>query len=125
MRIDIKPLDLEEQTISESTELFIELTPTYVRYKAKFTAEELTSAHDPYSGWTTKQRDFDWRIHKNAITSIDRTFLSDQKIWKIILTVTGSNVDVDIYIRRQSECERVYEIIFNYLFDILCPASSL
>lgn len=125
MRIDIKPVTLEQQKIFDSTELFIELMPTYIRYKAKFIAEEPTDPEDQYCTWVTKERDFDWRIHKNAITSIDRTYTSNQNVWKIILTVSGSDTDVDIFFRKQSECERVYDIIFNYLFDIPCNTLAL
>lgn len=125
MRIDIKPINLEQQQVTKLTEMFIQLTPAYIRHRIAFTADEPINEDDVMCGWKAVHHDCDWRIKKEVISSIDRVYNSDKKFWKIILSVTGSNADVKLFFRQKEECERVYEIIFDYLFPAPCPTSSL
>lgn len=119
MRIELKPLDLERQKDIDPQVFFVELTPGYLQYRAMFTAKEPDNEYDPDLGWHSVYRDFDWRIQRGALTSIDKVYKEEHDLWKIIITISGSNTDVELFFDLQADCCAAYEVLCNYLFDPL------
>src|SRR5690348_15434 len=107
-RIDIKPVSLQFQKITEAKEIYLEIYERYIKYVVRFAADEPLIEDDENSGWENIITDFEVIALKKNIAGIEKTYIEKQHHWKVSIMVSGFAFDIQMFFKRQSEMEPVY-----------------
>lgn len=85
-KIDIPSIDLENQRITDFTELSLEIRDNSVIYTARFYADEPVDTNDIELGWHNVFNSFRVVATKNNIAGIEKNWLSDAKKWAVYIS---------------------------------------
>lgn len=115
-KIHIPQLDLENQKITDFTELSLEIRDNSVLYTARFYAEEPIDEDDKSLGWENVFNAFSLVASKDKISGIEKCWLKVAKKWGVYIFVSGFDNDIKAYFKRESEAEAVYQKLHNWLY---------
>jgi hypothetical protein len=113
-RIEIKHFDLEFEKNIQTTEAFIELHDTYFRYVSIHDSEVPKDKDDVNMGWEEKYHDFDIRVKRENIVSVEKYWNDKHNFWQLELEANGYPNTVNLYFEKNNE------VLMKEAFDKLC-----
>lgn len=116
-KINIPSTDLENQKITDFTELSLEIRENSVAYSARFYADEPKDENDKGLGWHNVFNCFKLIASKGNIAGIEMTWLGHAKKWSIIILVNGFPNDIKIYFKREGEAQNVFNKLHKWLYE--------
>jgi hypothetical protein len=88
-KINIPAIDLENQKITDFTELSLEIRENSVMYTARFYADEPKDENDKDLGWHNVFNAFKLVASKNNIAGIEVNWLNHAKKWSVLILIDG------------------------------------
>lgn len=116
-KINIPGIDLENQKITDFTELSLEIRDNSVVYTARFYADEPKKEDDKDLGWHNVFNSFTTIASKDCIAGIEKSWLSQAKRWAVYIFVSGFANDVKTYFKRESEAEELFNKLHKWLYE--------
>jgi hypothetical protein len=116
-KITITHLDLENQKITDFTEMSFEIRDNSVMYTARFYADEPVDTNDKELGWHNVFNSFCVIATKNNIAGIEKNWLSDVKKWAVYVFVDGFSNDLKMYFKREGEAQNVFDKLHKWLYE--------
>lgn len=118
IRIDIKLFDLPAEKRAETLECFIELNKKYLRYKAEYYSSQIKNAEDVSMGWEDTYNNWDLKIKKDALVSVEKYWDNKHNYWRIEIESFGYPNVIKLYFEQEDEDEmyRVLTLLTNYIF---------
>jgi|ERR1051325_7984900 hypothetical protein len=116
-KINIPSLDLENQKITDFTELSLEIRENSVMYTARFYADEPKNEADKELGWENVFNSFKLVATKGAIAGIEINWLDRAKKWSVLILVAGFSNDIKMYFKRESEAQTVFDKLHKWLYE--------
>lgn len=116
-KINIPSIDLENQKITDFTELSLEIRDNSLAYTARFYADEPKEENDKGLGWHNVFNSFRTIASKNNIAGIEKSWLSQAKKWAVYIFVNGFANDMKMYFKRESEAEEVFNKLHKWLYE--------
>jgi hypothetical protein len=115
--IEIKPISLSKQEVTESIECYLKFNDTYLEYRMNFWAKDkgpdiITGADDePYAIDCTRI------IKREAVTEIMMEYIPSEDVWSIIIEATGTTF-VRMYLKTERETKHVYKTALAWVSEI-------
>jgi len=116
-KINIPQIDLENQKITDFTELSLEIRENSVMYTARFYADEPKDANDKELGWENVFNAFKLVASKQNIAGIEINWIDRAKKWSVLILVTGFSNDIKMYFKRESEAQTVFDKLHKWLYE--------
>lgn len=116
-RIDIPNIDLENQKVTDFTELSLEIRDNSVMYTVRFYADELKDENDKGLGWENVFNSFKLIATKQNIAGIEISWLNHAKKWSVLILVNGFSNDIKIYFKRESEAQSLFDKLHKWLYE--------
>lgn len=119
-KIEIKHFDLEFERNMQTTESFVELHDTYLRYKAIYDSEIPKDKEDLTMGWKDAYYNFDLRIKREHFVSVEKFWIDKSEQWRLELEASGYPSTVNLYYSKNDEVEmlEVFEKLFKWVFNL-------
>lgn len=117
-KIEIKHFDLEFERNFQTTESYLELHDTYLRYVAKYDSEHPKDREDLLAGWEERFHDFDTRIKRDAFISVEYYWNDKNNYWQLEMEANGYPVAITLYFEKGNEKEMntVFFKLFAWVF---------
>lgn len=116
-KINIPSLDLENQKITDFTELSLEIRNNSVMYTARFYADEPKDENDKELGWHNVFNAFRLVAAKQNIAGIEINWLDHAKKWSVLIIVSGFNNDIKMYFKREGEAQSMFDKLHKWLYE--------
>lgn len=116
-KIDIPAIDLENQKITDFTELSLVIRENSVMYTARFYADEPKDENDKELGWNNVFNSFKLVAAKQNIAGIEINWLNHAKKWSVLILVDGFNNDIKMYFKREGEAQNVFDKLHKWLYE--------
>lgn len=116
-KIAIPSIDLENQKITDFTELSFEIRDNSVMYTARFYADEPKDENDKELGWHNVFNAFKLVADKRNIAGIEINWLDHAKKWSVLILVDGFNNDIKMYFKREGEAQNVFDKLHKWLYE--------
>jgi hypothetical protein len=116
-KINIPQIDLENQKITESIELSIEIRDNSIVYTGRFYADEPKDTEDKNLGWENVFNSFRLVAAKDKISGIEKNWLPKAKRWTVYIFVDGIAADIKVYFKRESEAETFFDKLHKWLYE--------
>lgn len=116
-KINIPRIDLENQKITDLTELSIEIRENSVCFIGRFYADEPIDANDKNLGWEQVFNCFKVVASKQNIAGIEKSWRHQAKKWGIFIFVNGFSNDITFYFKRESDAEEMFGKLHNWLYE--------
>lgn len=116
-KIDIPSLDLENQKITDFTELSLEIRENCIMYTARFYADEPKDENDKGLGWENVFNCFKLVASKQNIAGIEINWLDHAKKWSVLILVNGFSNDIKLYFKREGEAQNVFDKLHKWLYE--------
>lgn len=117
MKIDIPAIDLENQKITDFTELSLVIRDNCVEYTARFYADEPKDENDKELGWHNVFNAFRLIAKKENIAGIEINWLNHAKKWSVLILVNGFSNDIKMYFKREGEAQSVFDKLYKWLYE--------
>lgn len=117
MKIDIPAIDLENQKITDFTELSLVIRDNCVEYTARFYADEPKDENDKELGWHNVFNAFRLIAKKENIAGIEINWLNHAKKWSVLILVNGFSNDIKMYFKREGEAQVVFDKLYKWLYE--------
>jgi hypothetical protein len=116
-KIDIAAIDLENQKITDFTELSLDIRDNSVVYTARFYADEPVDTNDKELGWHNVFNSFKVTAAKKNIAGIEKSWVSNAKKWAVYIFVDGFANDLKMYFKREGEAQTVFDKLHKWLYE--------
>lgn len=116
-KINIKPVSLEDQKLTDVTELFIEIRDNSLYYSCRFYADEPKNPDDKELGWNNVFNRFRTIASKDKIAGIELNYLPNARKWGVYIMVTGFTSDIKVFFKKESEANAVLEKLHAWLYE--------
>lgn len=116
-KINISSLDLENQKITDFTELSLEIRDNSVMYAARFYADEPKDENDKELGWHNVFNSFNVIAAKKNIAGIEKSYVCHAKKWAVYIFVDGFANDLKMYFKREGEAQNVFDKLHKWLYE--------
>lgn len=116
-KINIPSTDLENQKITDFTELSLEIRDHSVIYTARFYADEPVDINDKGLGWENVFNSFKTVASKQNVAGLEISWLNHAKKWTVIIIVNGFNNDIKMYFKREGEAQNVFDKLHKWLYE--------
>lgn len=116
-KINIPQIDLENQKITDFTELSLEIRDNSVMYAARFYADEPKDENDKELGWHNVFNRFRLVASKSNIAGIEINWLNHAKKWSVLILVDGFQNDIKMYFKRESEAQSLFDKLHKWLYE--------
>lgn len=116
-KINIPQLNLENQKVTESIELSIEIRNNSIVYTGKFYADEPKDTEDKGLGWENVFNSFRLVAAKDKISGIEKSWVTNSKKWIVYIFVDGIASDIKVYFKRESEAEEFFHKLHKWLYE--------
>jgi hypothetical protein len=116
-KIDIPAIDLENQKITDFTELSLEIRDNSVVYTARFYADEPKDENDKELGWHNVFNCFKLVASRENIAGIEINWLAHAKKWSVLILVNGFQNDIKMYFKREGEAQNVFDKLHKWLYE--------
>ena len=115
-KIDIKPIQLENQKIKECTEFYLEIRDNSILYAARFFAEEPINEDDKELGWKSVFNCFKIVAEKENIAGIEKNY-TKYKYWSVYVSVLGFATDIKMFFKLESEAVEIFDKLHKWLYE--------
>ena len=115
--IDIKPMHLRNQKMSNDGELRLEFYDGYFKYIGNFYADEPKDREDHSLGWETVYNYFEVVVDKRFVAAYEKAWAHSYEHWSIYISVNGMNDDIKLFFKTQKEADAVMDKLTHYLYD--------
>jgi hypothetical protein len=116
-KINLQGINLENQKITDFTELSLEIRDSSVVYTARFYADEPIDTNDKELGWHNVFNSFKVVAARNNIAGIEKSWLNDAKKWAVYIFVNGFSIDLKMYFKREGEAQNVFDKLHKWLYE--------
>lgn len=116
-KINIEPVNLEDQKISDFTELYIEIRDNSLLYCCRFYADEPNNIEDKSLGWSNVFNRFRTAATKSNIAGIELQYLPKAKKWGVYIMVNGFASDMKLFFKKEAEANTVYDKLHAWLYE--------
>lgn len=116
-KISLSSIDLENQKITDFTELSLEIRDSSVMYTARFYADEPKDENDKELGWQNVFNAFRLVASKSKIAGLELCWLDHAKKWKVLILVNGFQNDIKMYFKREGEAQSVFDKLHKWLYE--------
>lgn len=116
-KISIPAIDLENQKVTDFTELSLVIRDNSVAYTARFYADEPKDENDKGLGWDNVFNSFKTVAAKQNIAGIEISWLNHAKRWSVLVIVNGFNNDIKMYFKREGEAQTVFDKLHKWLYE--------
>lgn len=116
-KINIPSTDLENQIITDFTELSLEIRDSSVIYTARFYADEPVDVNDKGLGWENVFNSFKTVAAKQNVAGLEISWLNHAKKWSVFIIVSGFNNDIKMYFKREGEAQSVFDKLHKWLYE--------
>lgn len=117
MKIEIKMPTLLKQRPTEVVQSFLELNEDNARYCVEFTADEFIDFEDESLGHEAVFNFIDILALKTSISGIELSNVTKQKLYVVIICVSGFSQDIKIYFRKREAAQELRNQIKNWLLN--------
>lgn len=119
IKIEIKLFDLPFEKRNETIECFVELHEKHFRYKAEYYSQQAKDKNDLVIGWDDAYNNWDIKIRRDAIVSVEKFWDNKNNYWRIELEMFGYPNVIMFYYEQEDEDEmnRVFDILSNFIFE--------
>lgn len=114
--IEIKPMHLRNQKMSEDGELRLEFFDSYFKYIGNFYADEPTDREDHSLGWDMVYNYFEVVADKKCVSGFEKSWSHLNEHWSVYIFINGMNDDIKLFFKTQKEADAVMEKLINYLY---------
>jgi hypothetical protein len=114
--IHIKPIDLEHQKPAKEADITLELHEKYIAFRGRFYAEEPIDVDDKGLGWETVYNNFDIIADKRQVVCVFKKLFSKEKRWAVYVYVNELGYDIQMYFKKETEAQEIFDKIFNWLY---------
>jgi hypothetical protein len=112
-KIHIEPVNLEDQKITESSELYIEIRDNSLFYSCRFYADEPNNPDDKELGWSNIFNRFKTTASKEKIAGVELSYLPKAKKWGVYIMVVGFASEIKLFFKKEAEANSVYDKLHN------------
>lgn len=116
-KINIPSIDLENQKVTDFTELTLEIRDNGVMYTARFYADEPRNENDKELGWENVFNSFKLVAAKQNVAGIEISWLNHAKKWSVLILVNGFANDIKMYFKRKSEAQDLFDKLHKWLYE--------
>lgn len=116
-RIDIAPVDLEDQKITEFKELYLEIRDNSLFYSCKFYADEPKDPEDKAIGWKNLFNRVQNVAAKEKIAGIEKSFIPNTNHWGVYVMVTGFAQEIRVFFKKENEATVVFDKLHKWLYE--------
>jgi hypothetical protein len=116
-KIDIPNIDLENQKVTDFTELSLEIRDNSVMYSVRFYADEPKDENDKELGWENVFNSFKTVAAKQNIAGIEISWLNHAKKWSVMILVNGFSNDIKMYFKREGEAKALFDKLHKWLYE--------
>lgn len=115
-KIEIGMPNLSRQEIIEHRESWIELRPDHFVYCLRFRAKQ-PQGDDDNLPWEEVDNDFMFYGKRSQVTGVEKMWIQKERRWKIAISAKGVGGDIQIFFKKQVECEPIYHQLIDYFFN--------
>jgi len=117
-RIEIVHFDLEFERNIQTTESYVELHYTYLRYVSKYDCEVPKDRDDLAQGWIEKFRDFELCLKRENFVTVEKYWDDLQDYWEVQMEINGFPKTLVLYFEKANtkRMEEVFLKLFNWVF---------
>ncbi len=117
-RIAIKHFDLSHEKDIETKEAFLELGDIYLRYCSRHKSMVPVDSDDLAQGWKENIHDFDIRIKRINLVSVEKNWKHSMGHWGIDIEANGYPQTISIFYQEENkkEMETVFTKLSFYIF---------
>lgn len=116
--IKYTPVSLWAQKMNQVELSEVHLFKDHLRFYFKFYADEPKDINDLDLGWDENVFNyFDYSITKHWVVGVELWFSVKNKAWYVSVIANGTK-DINLYVKKQSEAQEIYDKLYNYLFEI-------
>jgi len=116
-KINIQAIDLENQKVTDFTELSLEIRDNSLMYTARFYADEPKDENDKGLGWHNVYNSFKTIASKDKVAGIEKNWLAHAKKWVVYIFISGFENDMKMYFKRESEADEVFNKLHKWLYE--------
>lgn len=116
-RINIDPVNLEDQKITECEELFLEIRDNSLYYSCRFYADEPKNPDDKELGWNNIFNRFRTIASKDKIAGMELCYLSKAKKWGVYIMVSGFASDMKVFFKKESDANSLHDKLHAWLYE--------
>jgi len=116
-RINIAPVDLEDQKITEFHELYLEIRDNSLFYSCKFYADEPKDPDDKKIGWKNLFNRVQNVAGKDRICGIEKSFIANTNHWGVYVMVDGFAQEIRVFFKKETEATKVFDILHAWLYE--------
>jgi len=107
---------LSRQDIIEPRASYLELRERDFTLLLRFRASQPQEKDDSLP-WEEVDSDFELVGKRTAVTAVEKMWIQDEKRWRINIGMKGTARDIQLYFKKQVECEPIYHQLINYFFN--------
>lgn len=116
-RINIAPVSLEDQKITDSSELFIEIRDNSLYYSCRFYADEPKNPEDKAIGWDNVFNRFRTIAQREKIAGIELQYLPNAKKWGVYIMVNGFASDMKLFFKKEADANDMFDKLHAWLYE--------
>lgn len=116
-KINISPVSLEEQKITEFREIYLEIRDNSLFYSCNFYADEPVDPEDKAMGWKNAFNRVQVVAAKDKISGLEKSFISNTNHWGVYTLVTGFAQEIRVFFKKESEATEVFNKLHQWLYE--------
>lgn len=116
-KINIAPVNLEDQKITEFTDLFIEIRDNSLFYSCRFYADEPINPDDKSLGWKNVFNAVQVVAAKERISGLEKSFIPNTNHWGVYILVLGFAQDMKVFFKKESEAAIIFNKLHAWLYE--------
>lgn len=116
-RINIEPVNLEDQKITEVTELYLEIRDNSLFYSCRFYADEPVNEDDKELGWVNVFNRVKNVAFKERIAGLELQYIAKSKKWGVYILVVGFANDMRVFFKKESEANELFDKLHKWLYE--------
>lgn len=122
MRIDIEPISLKYQEITDSREFFIEIDKDVFRWRTSFSTKEPKDKEDPMLGYIEQDYEWDVYVKKSSVVAVEIDLGTPEDFdrhWCVEMAVSGRSADIKLYFKERDKATamKVFEQLRDWTFS--------
>ncbi len=114
--IEIKPVDLVNEKITEPITSQIELAENYLLYSAEYYGQIPKDVEDKQLGWEDYYQNFNIKKLRSTICSLEKRWVVEGAIWMVEIEAYGYPNSIHFQFQTEKEADVVYNELDFYIF---------
>jgi hypothetical protein len=116
-KINIAPVNLEDQKITEFSEIFLEIRDNSLYYSCKFYADEPKDPEDKTLGWKNLYNRVQVVASKEHICGLEKSFIANTNHWGVYALVDGFAQEIRVFFKKENEATAVFDKLHKWLYE--------